>query len=175
MCHIFDFNVTNLHAHGSHVRPDYAEGGGCVEKDGLRAALARRRERTGKRECFFADDVLSRVEPGEGVQHRWDIDEDGLHHAGLDWYHPHIHGSTAIQVASGATGAWIVRGRSTRSPGIKDARERVIVFTTPPIGYDAARRREACDEDHMTFNEFPCSGRPRRSRPTSSTASAARG
>ena len=34
MCHLFDFNVTNLHAHGSHVRPDYATGGGCVEKDG---------------------------------------------------------------------------------------------------------------------------------------------
>mgnify|MGYP000923068348 FL=1 len=25
--HLVDFNVTNLHAHGSHVRPDYARGG----------------------------------------------------------------------------------------------------------------------------------------------------
>lgn len=135
MCHIFDFNLTSLHAHGSHVRPDYAEGGGCVEKDGLACRTCSGDTSTGKRECFFADDVLSRVLTGKGAQHRWDIDEDGLHHEGLDWYHPHIDGSTAIQVASGATGAWIVRGRSTKIPGIKDARERVIVFTTPPIGY----------------------------------------
>ncbi len=154
MCHIFDFNLTNLHAHGSHVRPDYAEGGGCVEKDGLACRTCSGDTSTGKRECFFADDVLSRVQPGKGAQHRWDIDEDGLHHEGLDWYHPHIHGSTAIQVASGATGAWIVRGPVDEIPGIKDARERVIVFTTPPIGYTPLADGQACDEDHLTFNEF---------------------
>ena len=99
-----------------------------------------------------------RVEPGEGVRHRWDIDEDGEHHAGLDWYHPHIHGSTAIQVASGATGAWIVRGPVDELPGIKDARERVIVFTTPPIGYTPLADGQKCDEDHLTFNEFEILG-----------------
>jgi FtsP/CotA-like multicopper oxidase with cupredoxin domain len=32
------------------------------------------------------------------------------HPAGTFWYHPHVHGSTAIQVGSGMAGALIVRG-----------------------------------------------------------------
>ena len=58
----------------------------------------------------FSDDVLSHVGHAEGVQHRYDLDEDGTHTAGLSWYHPHIHGTTAIQVGGGAAGAYIVRG-----------------------------------------------------------------
>lgn len=153
VCHVFDFNTTNLHAHGSHVRPDYAAGGGCVEKDGLRCRACNGDD-SGPRECYLADDVISRVGPGQGVQHRWDIDEDGVHHAGLQWYHPHIHGSTAIQIASGALGAWIVRGALDEIPGLKNARERLLIFTTPPIGYTPLKDGEPCDEDHLTFNAF---------------------
>lgn len=153
-CFFFDFNVTNLHAHGSHVRPDYAAGGGCEEKDGLRCRACNGDAAAGPRSCYFADDVISQVHPGEGVQHRWDIDEDGVHHAGLFWYHPHIHGSTAIQVAAGATGAWIVRGALDEIPGIADARERVLVFTTPSLGLTPLADGEPCDEDHITVNTF---------------------
>ncbi|MFO0556268.1 MAG: multicopper oxidase domain-containing protein [Polyangiaceae bacterium] len=157
-CHVFDFNVTNLHAHGSHVRPDYATGGGCVEEGGLRCRSCSGDAQPGPHDCFFADDVISRVNPGEGVQHRWDIDEDGIHHAGLDWYHPHIHGSTAIQVAGGATGAWIIRGALDEIPGIKNAKERVMLLTTPPIGYEPLADGEPCDEDHITFDDFAVLG-----------------
>ena len=158
MCHVFDFNVTNLHAHGSHVRPDYAAGGGCVEGEGLKCRSCTGDPSDTPRECFLSDDVLTRVEPGEGVQHRWDIDEDGEHHAGLNWYHPHIHGSTAIQVASGATGAWIVRGALDEIAGIKDARERLLLFSTPPVSFGPLGDDEMCDEDHLTFNEFSVLG-----------------
>jgi FtsP/CotA-like multicopper oxidase with cupredoxin domain len=154
MCHVYDFNVTNLHAHGSHVRPDYATGGGCVEKDGLGCRTCNGDPNSGTKECYFADDVISRVHPGEGVQHRWDLDEDGEHHAGLDWYHPHIHGSTAIQVASGATGALIIRGPLDEIAGIKKAKERLMLLTTPPIGYPGLSDGEPCDEDHITFDDF---------------------
>lgn len=157
-CHMFDFNVTNLHAHGSHVRPDYASGGGCVEEDGLACRGCESDASAEPRECFFADDVISRVEPGGGARHRWDIDEDGVHHAGLNWYHPHIHGSTAIQVASGATGAWIVRGALDELPGLKDAKERVLLITTPPVDYEPLAEGEPCDEDHLTFNDFAILG-----------------
>lgn len=154
MCHVFDFNLTNLHAHGSHVRPDYATGGGCVEGNGLSCRACQNDPDGGVHDCYFSDDVLHRVHPGEGAQVRWDIDEDGTHHAGLNWYHPHIHGSTAIQVASGATGAWIVRGALDEIAGIKKAKERVLVFTTPPLNYEPLADGQACDEDHITFNEF---------------------
>ncbi|MCB9787092.1 MAG: multicopper oxidase domain-containing protein [Deltaproteobacteria bacterium] len=153
-CHLFDFNLTNLHAHGSHVRPDHATGGGCVETDALQCRSCNGDRTTGEHTCFFADDVLSQVGPGEGAQHRWDIDEDGVHHEGLFWYHPHIHGSTAIQVASGATGAWIVRGPVDELPGIAKARERLMVLTTPPLGYTPLAEGEPCDEDHITFDDF---------------------
>lgn len=157
-CHYFDFNVTNLHAHGSHVRPDYAAGAGCDQTAELMCRACAGGPDDGPRECYFSDDVLSRVGPGEGVQHRWDIDEDGEHHEGLNWYHPHIHGSTAIQVASGATGAWIVRGPTDEMPGIADARERVMVISTPPVGFPALEDGEPCDEDHLTFNDFAVLG-----------------
>lgn len=158
MCHLFDFNVTNLHAHGSHVRPDYATGGGCVETGGLMCRVCSGVTTDGPRECYYADDVISRVQPGEGAQHRWDLDEDGVHHEGLDWYHPHIHGTTAIQVASGATGALIIRGPVDELPGIKNAKERVFVIMTPPVTYEPLADGQACDEDHITFNDFPTLG-----------------
>src|SRR4029078_2470772 len=86
--------------------------------------------------CYYSDDVLAQIHPGTGARYRWDIDEDGTHHAGLNWYHPHIHGTTAIQVASWAAGAWMIRGAIDAVPGLAAARERVLVFTTPPIGDD---------------------------------------
>jgi FtsP/CotA-like multicopper oxidase with cupredoxin domain len=153
-CHLFNFNVTNLHVHGSHVRPDYAAGGGCVEQSGLSCRTCSGDTSSGARECYLSDDVLTRVSPGQGVQHRYDLDEDGVHHAGLSWYHPHIHGSTAIQVAGGAAGAWIVRGDLDEIPGIKNARERVMVLTTPPLTYSPLKDGEPCDEDHITFERF---------------------
>jgi L-ascorbate oxidase len=158
MCHRFDFNTTNLHAHGSHVRPDYATGGGCVEKDGLSCRACNAKNEGDTRECFFADDVISRVEPGEGARYRWDIDEDHVAYEGLNWYHPHIHGTTAIQVASGATGAWIVRGPLDVLDGIKDARERIFLISTPSVGFTPLSDGEPCDEDHITVNEFPILG-----------------
>lgn len=157
-CHIFDFNVTNLHAHGSHVRPDYATGGGCVESDGLLCRSCNGDRSVGARECYHGDDVLSRVEPGQGVQHRWDIDEDHVSYAGLNWYHPHIHGSTAIQVAGGATGAWIVRGALDEIPGIKNAKERILLITTPPVDEKPLPDGQACDENHITFDNFAVLG-----------------
>lgn len=153
MCHLFDFNVTNLHFHGGHVRPDFAPGGGCVEADGLRCRSCSGDRDGADRECFLADDVLTRVRPGEGVRHRWDLDEDGVHHEGLDWYHPHIHGTTGIQVASGATGALIVRGPADALPGLANARERVILVMTPSVAFPELPADQPCDEDHLTVND----------------------
>ena len=153
-CNVYDFNVTNLHFHGAHVRPDYASGGGCTEHDGLACRTCNDDRNSGARECFFSDDVLSHVGPGEGVQHRYDLDEDGVPPAGLSWYHPHIHGTTAIQVGGGAAGAYILRGALDEIAGIRNARERVLVLTTPPTTYTPLAEGEPCDQDHITFDDF---------------------
>jgi FtsP/CotA-like multicopper oxidase with cupredoxin domain len=164
--HMFDFNVTNLHAHGSHVRPDYARGGEpCAVRAAGAVSLQCREcgtdlcdDDTSDDTCFFGDDVISTVHPASGAQFRWDIDEDGTHHEGLHWYHPHIHGTTAIQTGSGAAGAWIVRGALDEVPGLREARERTLVFMTPSIGNDQGfaplAEGQACTEETITFNNF---------------------
>ncbi|MCC7536239.1 MAG: multicopper oxidase domain-containing protein, partial [Deltaproteobacteria bacterium] len=164
--HMFDFNVTNLHAHGSHVRPDWARGGEPCEAESRDGVMHYCREcgedvcdgSTTDDTCFHGDNVLNAVHPGTGARYRWDIDEDGTHHTGLQWYHPHIHGTTAMQVASGAAGAWIVRGPLDELDGIANARERVMIFSTPPIanddGFTELPDGEVCDESTITFNDF---------------------
>ena len=157
---MFDFNLTNLHAHGGHLRPDYSRGGeactpGTTDSGGTLACRACGED--GEEACYHADDVISAIQPGDGAQYRWDIDEDGTHHDGLQWYHPHIHGTTGIQVSSGAAGAWITRGALDEVSGMSDATERIMVFSTPPIGEDAFEplaEGEECSEETITFNNF---------------------
>jgi L-ascorbate oxidase len=55
-----------------------------------------------------SDNVLLSINPGVNFQYEYNIPPD--HPAGTFWYHPHRHGSTALQVSSGMAGALIVRG-----------------------------------------------------------------
>ncbi|MDY7002735.1 MAG: multicopper oxidase domain-containing protein [Cyanobacteriota bacterium] len=56
-----------------------------------------------------SDNVLVSISPKESFTYEYNIPDD--HPAGTFWYHPHRHGSTAAQVASGMAGALIVCGR----------------------------------------------------------------
>eukprot|EP01060_Flectonema_neradi_P006538 TRINITY_DN1442_c1_g5_i1.p1 TRINITY_DN1442_c1_g5~~TRINITY_DN1442_c1_g5_i1.p1 ORF type:complete len:541 (+),score=49.70 TRINITY_DN1442_c1_g5_i1:106-1728(+) len=49
-----------------------------------------------------ADDVSIRINPGEYVDYIYEIPKD--HAPGTHWYHPHFHGSAALQVFLGAFG-----------------------------------------------------------------------
>ena len=55
-----------------------------------------------------SDNVLLRVDPGVSFTYEYNIPSD--HPAGTFWYHPHLHGSTALQVSSGMAGALIIEG-----------------------------------------------------------------
>jgi FtsP/CotA-like multicopper oxidase with cupredoxin domain len=57
-----------------------------------------------------SDNVLLNIAPQTHFEYEVNIPAD--HPSGTFWYHPHRHGSTAIQVASGASGALIIRGYS---------------------------------------------------------------
>ncbi len=85
------------------------------------------------------DNVLISIDPGASFQYEYNIPPD--HPAGTFWYHPHRHGSTALQVSSGMAGALIIRGErppSTNANGDIDVllkptaeqpfRERVLVL-----------------------------------------------
>lgn len=55
-----------------------------------------------------SDNVFVRIDPGQRFRYEYDIPRQ--HPAGTFWYHAHLHGSTALQVSSGAAGVLIVRG-----------------------------------------------------------------
>lgn len=82
-----------------------------------------------------SDNVLISINPQVAFEYEYNIPAD--HPAGTFWYHPHRHGSTAIQVASGMGGALIVQGN--RQPTQErhgdidvllknSAKERLFVF-----------------------------------------------
>lgn len=61
-----------------------------------------------------SDNVLLSIDPGVAFEYEYNVPAD--HPAGTFWYHPHTHGSTAMQVASGMSGALIVKGSRKPTP-----------------------------------------------------------
>lgn len=79
-----------------------------------------------------SDNVLISINPGVTFEYEYNVPAD--HPAGTFWYHPHKHGSTALQVSSGMDGALIVkddRVPTATTPGdidilLTDANNRAI-------------------------------------------------
>lgn len=66
-----------------------------------------------------SDNVLLNIAPQTTFPYEINIPDD--HPAGTFWYHAHRHGSTAVQVASGAAGILVVRGnRAYKAPTPED-------------------------------------------------------
>lgn len=114
------FNCTNLHTHGMHVSPK-----------------------------GNADNVLVVVPPFE---YKGPKDEDSHlsanprqikieipknHTPGTFWYHPHVHGSTGVQVASGMEGTIIVEDDENNTPqSILKANANEKIFMLQTVPYD---------------------------------------
>jgi FtsP/CotA-like multicopper oxidase with cupredoxin domain/peroxiredoxin len=90
----------------------------------------------------ISDNVLIQVGPSETQEYVVEIPKD--HTTGTYWYHPHLHGSTSGNVASGMSGALIVEAAQGAQgldnvPEIKAAKERVMVLNQIPyINKDSA-------------------------------------
>ena len=103
-------NSTNLHFHGLHVDP--------------------REIRPGVFGDYVVDSADAGVRPGETRQHELLI--PAHHMPGVHWYHPHLHGATTVQVASGMFGAILVRHLGDRfGAGL---RERVMFVHKTFVG-----------------------------------------
>lgn len=63
-----------------------------------------------------SDNVLLAIQPGVRFEYEYNVPPD--HPAGTFWYHPHKHGSTAIQVSSGMGGALVIRGSRPPTPDV---------------------------------------------------------
>jgi L-ascorbate oxidase len=72
-----------------------------------------------------SDNVLLEIAPGKSQEYAFVIPQN--HPAGTFWYHPHLHGSTALQLSSGMEGALIVKG--VRSYGDKNKVGRADIDT----------------------------------------------
>lgn len=99
-------DIINFHTHGLHVSP-----------------------------AGNSDNVLVRIEPKRSsdiIESKRSFDIEVKvpkdHPTGTFWYHSHVHGSTAIQVASGLAGALIIEGDIDQIPEIKAAEERIFVL-----------------------------------------------
>jgi FtsP/CotA-like multicopper oxidase with cupredoxin domain len=79
-------NYTNIHYHGMHVTPDSTS-------------------------TVVGDDVLLAIAPGDSILYSFRIPTNQS--PGTHWYHPHKHGSVALQVANGMSGAFIVEDPTT--------------------------------------------------------------
>lgn len=127
------------------------------------------------------DNVLVSIRPGVEFQYEYNIPAD--HPAGTFWYHPHLHGSTALQVSSGMSGALIIRGdrmptptetgdidRLLKQPDGSDIAERVLVLqqiqyactdSNGSITYDCQPGQVGGIESYDQFGpgSWPASGR----------------
>jgi suppressor of ftsI len=97
-------DATNLHVHGLDVVPHLFEPVGTSDP--------------------AAPMIV--VGPGETKDYVFEIPSD--HPPGFNFYHPHKHGSTAVQLLSGLAGGLIVRGAIDEVPEIKAAREIPLVI-----------------------------------------------
>jgi suppressor of ftsI len=97
------FDETNLHVHGLDVMPHIFEPLGTSDP--------------------LAPQII--IKPGEAKDYVFEIPAD--HPPGFNFYHPHKHGATTVQVISGMAGGIIVRGAIDEVPEIKAAREIPLV------------------------------------------------
>ena len=102
---------------------------------------------------FVVDDPEQGIQPGETRQYEYRIRED--HPAGTYWYHPHLHGSSAMQVGSGMAGALIIEGPIDDVPEIAAAQERVFVFQAPIYDGTGQARELQRTSRSITTNEPP--------------------
>ena len=109
---------TNLHLHGLDIAPH------IFEPLGTSVVTA----------------PMISIAPGEYKDYPFVIPPDQS--PGLNWYHPHSHGSTAIQAVSGMAGGLIVKGAIDEVPEIKAAKDYPLVvqdlglFPTDLLGAD---------------------------------------
>jgi FtsP/CotA-like multicopper oxidase with cupredoxin domain len=95
---------TNLHVHGLDVIPHLFEPIGTSDPKA----------------------PMIEIEPGGSKEYVFEIPRD--HPPGLNWYHPHHHGSTAVQAVTGMAGGIIVKGAIDEVPEIKAAKEYLMVM-----------------------------------------------
>jgi FtsP/CotA-like multicopper oxidase with cupredoxin domain len=159
-------HTTNLHTHGLHVPPQTNPDG--THSDNVLLRIIPKADMEARRAS--GDPQLAEPAPYEHVgeldyeiQLTTPVQSGGVPHPpGTHWYHPHAHGSTHDQVASGMAGFLIIEGdvdeavnraltgEASPDPEVKtglwDYRERLVFVQRVFIGsadLDAGRRQNS--------------------------------
>jgi FtsP/CotA-like multicopper oxidase with cupredoxin domain len=114
------------------------------------------------------DEVLhTSIQPSDPpFEYKFQIPKDEP--PGLYWYHPHIHGFSALQVSGGASGALIVEGLERAVPDVAGLPERVLVIRdqdllnpdAPPSPLEPVVPRMLLDRDGDAANNGTGFGKP---------------
>jgi FtsP/CotA-like multicopper oxidase with cupredoxin domain len=113
-------NTTNLHFHGLHVSPLSDGGVSGNDADGSPPGQS-------------SDDVLVELEPNS-LTHIYDVHIPADHAPGTHWYHPHVHGSTAVQVINGMAGAIIIDEPNDDQPLSRLPPEQDFIWVIQEVG-----------------------------------------
>ncbi len=73
-----------------------------------------------------ADNVFLKINPKETFTYEFQIHPN--QRAGTFWYHPHVHGYVADQLAAGLAGLFVIRGKLDEILEIKSAPEEFLVL-----------------------------------------------
>ena len=135
----YDFNGTNLHTHGLHVRPDLSPDGKWLSDHVLMELRfdSASAHHGGKP---LPASACGRTADGYGCGYLYNLDEGSRfvpdrdqHEPGTFWYHAHLHGATAMQLANGMAGALIIHGPVDTIPEIAAADVQVMVLQQIPL------------------------------------------
>lgn len=73
-----------------------------------------------------ADNVFLEIQPQQTFTYTFTIPDNSDSMSA--WYHPHLHGYVAEQLASGLAGLFVIRGKLDEIPAIKSAKEEFLVL-----------------------------------------------
>ncbi|WP_327119128.1 multicopper oxidase domain-containing protein [Nocardia sp. NBC_01730] len=121
------FNTINLHTHGLHVSP-------TGDADNIFRTFPPRDQAHGLSDNTY----LSRIHIPDN------------HPAGTFWYHPHVHGATAVQLSSGMAGVLIVEGDIDSAPEIAAAKDVVMCINELKLNTDGQVPDLRHDDDLRT-------------------------
>lgn len=112
-----------------------------------------------------SDNVLLNIKPDVNFEYEYNVPAD--HPTGTFWYHPHMHGSTAMQVGSGMAGALVVKG--DRLP-TKDSNGDLDVLLKPFEPPARGKNPGGTAEEVKLFAQIPyacfdAQGNPKTERP----------
>jgi FtsP/CotA-like multicopper oxidase with cupredoxin domain len=88
-------------------------------------------------------DVFSSVDPGARRTYEFVIPAE--HSPGTLWYHPHFHGSVALQLANGMAGVMVVEASGDDSGSLPPMAESILVFQQVAV-YNYEQLDIACSE-----------------------------